>query len=69
MQSSAIRRGCTNMIRKILRRAGADTDGGCGVAANEYLDAPRRSVRPRLICEPYAALSVGFNRAEYYLSR
>ncbi|PYJ50594.1 MAG: hypothetical protein DME87_05875 [Verrucomicrobia bacterium] len=34
-RSSAIRRGCTNTIRTILRRAGADADGGCGVAANE----------------------------------
>ncbi len=28
VQSSAIRRGCTNTIRTILRRAGADADGG-----------------------------------------
>jgi hypothetical protein len=28
VRSSAIRRGCTNTIRTILRRTGADADGG-----------------------------------------
>ena len=57
------------MIRTILRRAGADADGGCGVAANERVDVPRRSLRLRLICERYAALPMGYNRAEHHLSR
>ena len=34
VRSSAIHRGCTNTIQTILRRAGGDTDGSGGLAAN-----------------------------------